>query len=191
MEARVSQVKSDLVKKFSQLIDSYPYVGLVNMENLPAKQLQTMRAKMREKAIVLRMTKRRLIFKAIDASKKKDIGKLKEYTRGMPALIFTKQNPFKIYATLKKNKSSAPAKAGQTAPNDIIVNAGTTSFAPGPIIGELGAIGIKTKVDGGKIAILSDTKVAKEGDEISEKLASMLTRLNILPMEVGLAVTAI
>jgi large subunit ribosomal protein L10 len=42
-----------------------------------------------------------------------------------------------LYKILQKSKSSAPAKAGQTAPNDIYVKAGKTSFAPGPIIGEL------------------------------------------------------
>jgi len=65
----------------------------------------------------------------------------------MPALLFTKENPFKLYNKLQKSKSSAPAKAGQTAPSEIVVPKGPTPFAPGPIIGELGALGIKTAVE--------------------------------------------
>ena len=108
----------------------------------------------------------------------------------MPGLLFSKENPFKLYKKIEKSKSPAPAKAGQTAPKDIIVPAGKTPFAPGPIIGELGSIGIKTGVEAGKIAIKQDSTVAKEGDIIKPKVAEILTRLNILPMEAGLDLTA-
>lgn len=183
--------KKKVVKDIVELIKKYPIIGVVNMENLPTPQLQRMRAQLRGKVELL-MTKRRLMNKAIDQIKdKKNIENIKEKMRGMPALLFTKENPFTLFKTLKQNKSKAPAKAGQTAPSDIIVPAGPTSFAPGPVIGELGALGIKASVEGGKIAIKSDTKVASEGDEISEQLAGMLTRLGIEPMEIGLDLLAV
>lgn len=91
---------------------------------------------------------------------------------------------------MKKNKSNAPAKAGQEAPKDIIVKAGPTSFSPGPIIGQLGKYGIKSGVEGGKLAIKADAVVAKKGDIISADLASILARLGIQPMEIGLDLTA-
>jgi len=183
--------KKKVVKEVVELIKKYPIVGVVNMENLPTPQLQRMRSQLRNKVDLL-MTKRRLMNKAIDQIKDKPgIEKIKEKMRGMPALLFTKENPFTLFKTLKQNKSKAPAKAGQTAPSDIIVPAGPTPFAPGPVIGELGALGIKASVEGGKIAIKSDTKVASEGDEISENLAGMLTRLGIEPMEIGLDLLAV
>jgi len=119
------------------------------------------------------------------------IEELEQHLKGMPALIFTKENPFSLFKTLKKSKSSAPAKAGQTAPSDIKVPKGPTSFAPGPVIGELGALRIKAGVEDGKVAIKEDAIVAKEGEVISDKLAGVLTRLGIQPMEVGLNVTAV
>ena len=109
----------------------------------------------------------------------------------MPALIFTKENPFKLSKIIRKNKSKAPIKPKQVAPSDIVVPAGPTSFAPGPIIGELGAVGIKAGVEAGKIAIKQDAVVAKEGDVVSSELASILTRLGIEPMEIGLNLTAV
>lgn len=183
--------KEETVQSFTKLIDEYPIIGVVDMENLPAKQLQNMRSSMRKKGIVLKMTKQRLIFKAFEKAKKDDVGKLKEYFRGMPAIIFTKENPFTLFKLLKKSQSNAPIKAGQTAPDDIIVPAGPTGFAPGPVIGELGGVGIKSGIVDGKVAIKEDSQVAKEGDVISAKLAGLLSRLGIEPMKIGLNLTAV
>ena len=142
--AHVAEYKKRIVQEIIDLANQYPIIGLVNMENLPAPQLQKMRAQLRDK-IKFAMTKKRLIKLALEQAKnsKKGIEKLEDYFTGMPALIFTKENPFRLYNMLKKNNSPAPAKAGQIAPRDIIVPAGPTSFAPGPIIGELGQIGLK------------------------------------------------
>ena len=188
----VSDLKKKIVKDIEKLIVEYPIIGAVNMENLPAPQLQQMRSNLRG-TVVLTMTKRRLIKIAIESvkGKKKGIEALIPYLRGMPALVFTKENPFKLAKTLNKNKTSAPAKGGQTAPFDIKVPKGPTSFAPGPIIGELAMIGIKSGVESGKVAIKEDSIVVKEGQKISQKVAEILTRLGIEPMEVGLNLTAI
>ncbi|MFC1752369.1 50S ribosomal protein L10 [Thermoproteota archaeon] len=191
-KAHVAQYKKDVVEKLVKLFKEYPIVGALNVESLPAMQFQNMRAKLRDQVIIT-MTKRRLIKIAIDKIKdeKKGIEDIVPYLRGMPALMFTKENPFKIYNVIKKNKSSAPAKAGQIAPKDIVVTAGPTPFAPGPVIGELGAVGIKTAVEDGKIAIKSDSVVVKEGEEIKPNVASILSRLSIKPMEIGLDITGI
>jgi len=151
-----------------------------------------MREKLRGKVDIF-MTKKRLMKIAFDQAKKDKNGieNLGDYFKGMPALVFTRDNPFTLFKILKENKSNAPAKGGQTAPHDIEVKAGGTSFAPGPIIGELGAFGIKTGVEGGKIAIKADKVVCKEGEVISSALAGILTRLGVNPMEVGLDLVGI
>lgn len=190
-KAQAAPYKKEKVDEFAKLIAEYPIVGAVNMENLPARTLQKMREQLRG-TVVLRMTKRRFLTLALaKASKNKPgIEKLEEYLRGMPAMLFTKDNPFTLYKTLKKNKSKAPAKAGQIAPTDIIVHAGPTSFAPGPVIGELGGLGIKAGIVDGKVAIKEDKVVCKEGSTISAALAGMLARLGIEPMEIGLDLVA-
>ena len=117
---------------------------------------------------------------------KKGIEQLEEKLNGIPALLFTKENPFKLFSLIKKNKSKAAAKPGQLAPNDLTIPAGPTSFTPGPIISELGALGLKTKVNDGKIDILEDHVIVKEGEEITQEVASLLQKMNIEPMEIGL-----
>src|SRR3989344_7504682 len=188
----VAQYKKETVKRLVTLMNEYPIVAALNMENMPAKQLQIMKAQLRGKAEII-MTKKRLIRVVIEKVKdsKKGIEQLEPNLKGMPALLFTKENPFKIYMFISKNKSPAPAKSGQEAPKDIIVPAGPTPFAPGPFIGELGALKIKTGVEGGKVVIKQDSIIVKKGEKVSQKASEVLSRLGIQPMEVGLDLVAV
>ncbi len=188
-KAHVAKEKKEVVTRLKKLINDYNVVAAVDVENLPAKQLLNMRTQLRGKAYLL-MSKKRLISIALDEAGKEGLSELKKHLRGMPALLFSNDNPFTLFKLLKKNKSPAPIKAGQTAPKDIVVKAGGTGFAPGPVIGELGAFGIKAGVEGGKVAVKEDKVVAKEGEQVSAKLAALLQRLDIQPMEIGLNLVA-
>lgn len=181
----ISKAKTEQLNKAVKILNDNPIIGIVNMQNLPAKQLQNMKTQLRQK-VTLFMTKKRLIRLALKKANDKGLQDLDGYLKGMPALLATSENPFSLYKIIKKNKSPAPAKAGQTANKDILVKAGPTPFAPGPIIGELGQVGIKAGIDSGKVTIKEDKVVCKDGDVITEQLASILTRLDIMPMEVGL-----
>jgi large subunit ribosomal protein L10 len=187
----VPEAKKEVIKELVSLMEEYPIIGMVDMENMPTPQLQAMREQLRGK-VVIRMSKKRLMKIALEEAKKnkKDIELLEKYMKGMPALIFTKDNPFKLFKILEKNKSNTIAKAGQIAPKDIIVKQGGTPFAPGPIIGELGALGIKAGIEGGKVAIKADKLLVKEGEVINAKAAAILSRLKIEPMEIGLDLSA-
>jgi len=189
--AHVAQYKKNTVNDLVRLFKSYPIIGCLDMENIPAPQLQQMRAQLR-KQVVMTMTKRRLIKIAVDRCKDvKGLEKIKDYLLGMPALLFTKEDPFKLNKTLQKSKSIAPAKAGQTAPKDIVINAGPTPFSPGPVIGELSKLGLKTGVEGNKIVIKENKVIVRKGETIKPDIASVLLRLDIKPMEVGLNLLAV
>jgi len=189
--AHVSDFKKKVVSDIVKLSKEYPIIGIVNMENLPAPQLQAMRADLREK-VTLYMTKKTLMKVAIEKIKadKKGIEELEKHLGGMPALIFTRGSPFRLSSILRKNKTPAPAKSGQTAPSDIIIPKGPTAFPPGPVISELSSVGLQVGVEGGKVAIKKDSVIAKKGEKISQKVAEVLTRLGIKPMEVGLDLMA-
>ena len=186
-----SEQKKKLVQELTNDLDQYPIVGVVNLQHLPAQQLQVMRSMLKAKGVKLSMTRKKLLYLALSQSKKKNLDQLSAKIKGMPALLYTKENPFALNALIVKNKSEAPSKTGQTAPKDIVIKAGPTSFAPGPIISELAAVGIKTKVNAGKLEIIQDVTVAKEGEVISAKLAETLKRLDVKPMEVGLNLVAV
>lgn len=184
-----NKVFADKVKKYA---DEYDIVGVVDVTGLPTPQFQRIRATISKTAKVLIVKKNIIELVLEDLEKSKPgIKQLIENLNGVVGLVFTNDNPFTLYKFIKKNKSSAPAKAGQSAPNDIVVPAGPTSFAPGPIIGELGALKIKAGINAGKVEIKEDAVVAKEGEEISEALAGILSRLGIEPMEVGLNIKSV
>ncbi|MCH8004295.1 MAG: 50S ribosomal protein L10 [Nanoarchaeota archaeon] len=189
--ANVQEYKKKIVNDMTKLMRQYNIVGMVNMEDMPAPQLQSMRSELRGK-VDLFMTKKRLMKIAIEKmkSEKKGIEELEKYFEGMPALIFTNESPFKLSKILKKSKSKAPAKPGQIAPNDIVVNKGPTPFAPGPIISELSSVGLKVGVESGKVAVKEDTVIVKKGEKIKPKVAEILSRLDIKPMEIGLGLVA-
>ncbi len=190
-KAHVSERKKRNVAELTELAKKYNVIALVDMNNLPAPQLQRMRELLRGK-VLIKMTKKtlmRIIFNNL-SNEKKDITKLSNYLEGMPALALTNEDPFKLAKILKENVSSAPAKAGQVAPDDIVVPKGKTNFPPGPIISELSSIGIKAGIEGGKVAVKEDAVVVKKGEIISDKVASVLKRLGIEPMKIGLRIIA-
>jgi large subunit ribosomal protein L10 len=188
----VSETKKKAVADFAKLLKEYPIIGIVNMANLPTKQLQKMRGTLRTKVVLL-MNKRRLMKLAIEKVKadKPGIEKLEPYLGGMPAMLFTKDDPFLLAKVLNANKSNAPIKPGQVAPNDIWVKEGPTPFAPGPVIGELGAAGIKAGIEGGKVKIMKDSMVAAKGTVVKKNIADILTRLSVEPVEIGLDLVAV
>jgi large subunit ribosomal protein L10 len=185
LQAHVQQWKKDIVGSISKQINEYNTVAVINLENLPSRQNQIIRSKIKEDATII-VTRKRLIKLALKKSGKAELKQLETYLRGMPALILTNKNAFELFKVLKDNMSSAPAKAGQIAPEDIWVKAGPTSFAPGPVIGELGAANIVAGIDGGKVVVKKDSLVVKEGDAVPVAAANILARLDIKPMKIGL-----
>lgn len=190
--AHVAEYKKKTVTDFVSLIEKYPIIGVVNMQNLPSAQLQNMRQQLRGK-VELRMTKRRIMKIVLDAVKEKRPGieKLLSFMGGMPALLFTKDNPFSLARALQQNKSKALAKAGQVAPHDIVIEAGKTPFSPGPVISELSQAGLKTGVEDGKVAIKERKTIVAAGEAIKDSIANILAKLNIMPMEIGLDLVAV
>jgi len=189
--AHVSDVKKKDVAKLEKLFLEYPIFGIINAENLPSKQLQQVKSQIKSTVIVT-MVKKRLVKIAIDHLKDKihGIEAMKNNLKGIPIIVFTKDNPFKLYRLLSSRTTSAAAKPGQVAPKDIVISAGPTPFQPGPIIGELGRMGFKTAIEEGKIVIKVDKVLVKEGDTITQSQADVMAKFSMEPMEIGLNLVA-
>jgi len=189
--AHVAEWKKEEVKELKSLIDSHEVVGIVNLLDIPARQLQKMRKSLQGKAII-RMSKKNLMDLAFEDcnNKKENIVDLSNHMDGQPAIVFTDMNPFKLFKILEDSKTAAPAKEGSVPDSDIIVPEGDTGFEPGPLLGELQQVGIPAKIDKGKIVVSKEHIVVKAGEAVSRQVASMLTRLDIHPMEVGIDLQA-
>jgi len=190
---KIPEKKIKEVKNLEKLLSEDVNIGIVDLTNLPSAQFQSLRNKLKNE-LNIRTSKKKLIILALEEIKKskKDIEKLEKYLENaIPALIFTKEDSFKLAKTIKKNKSNLPAKPGQVSPKDIVIPSGPTKFPPGPIIGELGAAGIKAAIESGKVVIKQDVHLVREGDVITQKQADLLAKFGIQPMEIGLNLLAI
>ncbi len=178
--------KEDEVLKLAEIMGEYSAIGILDMHKMPAKQLQMIRNKLRGTAVI-RMSKKSLIKRALEKTgKMKPLGEMFERCDFEPALIATNDNPFKIYKFLKNNRSPAAAKAGDKATKNIVIQQGPTNLPPGPAISTLQKVGLKASVQGGKIAVMQDKVVCKEGEIISNDLVSVFALLKLEPMEIGL-----
>ncbi|MHA2304911.1 MAG: 50S ribosomal protein L10 [Candidatus Hodarchaeales archaeon] len=204
MAVSASRIERDYGKKATQintltsLAEQNSVIGLVDLSGISSKALQGIRRLLRaggEVEATIKVAKnaiKTIAFENISStSNKKDIQKIIPYISGSCAVLFSNANPFKLQQFLNQNQVPAPAKTGQVSPVDVFVPEGTTNLDPGPIISELGSIGLQTRIEKGKIRITKTAKVLSVGDTVSESHSAVLSRLGIQPFKVGLKLSIV
>jgi large subunit ribosomal protein L10 len=184
-------LKADKVKEIKELLSKYNSVGIASLEKVRSAQLQKLRKKLEENAC-FRVVKNSLITRAVSETENRaGIEKLEEYLTGPNLYLFTNLNPFKLVLLLEKSRVKATARAGDLAAFDVTVPAGNTGLPPGPIISQFTAVGLRTRIESGSVYVSKDTMVVKKGETISAQLATLLAKLGIKPVEVGLSLKVI
>jgi large subunit ribosomal protein L10 len=178
--------KRQQVEAIKEKTGEYTLVGLVDVYGIPAAQLQQIRRNLRGIAVI-KMARNTLMHHSFDELGG-DFENVRKYITGNTALIYSNENPFRLYKLLEQNKTKMAAKAGQAAPEDIVVAKGPTTFKPGPIVGELQQAGIPAAIQGGKVQIKETKTVVKKGGVINAKQADVLAKLGVKPMDVGLVI---
>jgi large subunit ribosomal protein L10 len=191
MMAHVAKWKETRVENLTELLLANPVIGVIDIEGIPASQLQQIRKNLPagSKFVVAKNTLIKLALKKA-SKKKKNINELVSSLDGQRGLIASDINPFRLFQAMEGTKIKAPARGGEAAPYDIEIKEGETSFKPGPIVGELQKAGFPAAIERGKVVIKKDKLLVKEGDRIPRNVAQMLTRLEIYPMTVGLSLKA-
>ncbi|MFH1521377.1 MAG: 50S ribosomal protein L10, partial [archaeon] len=183
-KVHVSEVKKRRVKDLAEQMKRKT-IMIISIKSLPSAQFQDIKKKLRSRAKI-QVVKKSLINFALDYSSIKELNDLIPYVEDSTAILFSDEDAFVVSGILADEKSPSKAKAGQIAPCDIEVKAGPTELIPGPDISALSAVGLAPKVEAGKIAIMQDKVIVKEGEIISEKIASIMAKLGIIPFEVGI-----
>ena len=182
----VSTTKLQEVEKIMALVKDFKVIGLAKLDKVPAKALHNLRDTLRGD-VIIRMSKKKLIQKAFKESKKKNLTELADNIFGITAMLFTDMNPIKLAQFLESKAVKGPAKPGDLAPGDIIVKAGDTKIAPGPIISELSQnLRVQTLIKNGTIHIREDKVTHTAGELIDAKQALLLGRLGLEPMTIKL-----
>ena len=174
-KAQMYQLLQDLPKK-------YNVTALVRMEKVRASQLLPLRKKLLGEVEIISI-KDKVVQKSLEKLDIPGIEKMKEKLTGQCLFMFTNMSPFRLNVLLGKNKVLLNARGGDIASIDVIVPPKKTSIAPGPMLTEFKENKIPTKIDQGTIWILKETTPVKKGEPISTKLAALLGKLDIKPIE--------
>lgn len=191
MSRQVATQKAAEVEGIKKLLSGYKALGVANLQKVRSAQLQEMKRKLKDSANV-HVIKNTLMRRAIaECRDKPGLEKVEALLNGPNIFLFTNLNPFKLSLLLEKGRVKTTAKAGDVAAMDVIVPAGNTGLPPGPIISQLGSVGLPTRIESGSVWVNRDTLVAKRGDVIDARLAGVLSKLGIKPVEVGLLLKAV
>jgi len=188
-KAFVADWKRKEVSAIQEFIQSSDVVGLVDVTGIGAKQMLTMRSSLRDLGVRLRMSRNRLLKLALaNASKnKKGMEQIVDaFEPRQIALLSSTAGPFKVFQMLMESQTQAPAKGGEIASYDIIIEKGPTAFPAGPIVGEFQNAGFPAAIEKGKITIRKKHTAVAEGDVISAEVAAAITKLEIYPITVGM-----
>jgi large subunit ribosomal protein L10 len=183
---QVLQQKLSEVEEIVQLIKQHKIIGIANLQKVRSAQLQEFKKNLADK-VYMRVVKNTIMKISIEnCTEKAELKKLEEYLTGSNVFMFTDLNPFRLTLLLERGKVRTTAKSGDIAAFDVIVPAGNTGQPPGPIISQLNAVGLPTRIEAGSVWVNKDTLVVRRGETISERLASILSKLGIKPVEAGL-----
>jgi len=184
---KILQKKINEVKEIATIVEKYNVIGIASLQKVRGNQLQEFRRKLEKKAYI-KVLKNTILRKAIEKCDKSKLNNLLEHLTGANVFLFTDLSPFELALILEKGKIITTAKSGDIAAFDVVVPEGNTGQPPGPVISQLNAVGLPTRIESGSVWVSKDTLVIKRGETIAESLASILSKLGIKSVEAGLAI---
>ena len=178
--------KVQMYQQLTELPKKYKVVSIIQMNKVRSTQILPLRKTLKGEVEFV-CVKDKVAAKALESVDIPGIKDIISDLKGQLMFIFTNMSPFKLNVLLAKNKIMMAARGGDIASIDIVVAAKNTGIAPGPMLTEFKEAGIPTKIDQGTIWIAKDSTPVKKGEAINEKLASILGKLDIKPVEAGIS----
>ena len=181
--------KAQMYQQMQELPKKYNVIALVRMEKVRASQLLPLRKKLQGEVEIFSV-KDKVARLALEKAGVTGIDKFVEKLEGQCLFMFTNMSPFKLNVLLGKNKVMLFARGGDNASMDVVIPPKNTGIAPGPMLTDFKENNIPTKIDQGTIWIMKETVPVKKGEPISEKLAGLLTKLDIKAIEAGIVLNS-
>ena len=178
--------KAQMYQQLTELPKKYKVLALIKMEKVRSSQILPLRKILKDDVEFVSI-KDKVAQKALESLDVPGIKEIAKELTGQCMFMFTNMSPFKLNVLLAKNKIMMGARGGDIASIDVVVPAANTGIAPGPMLTEFKEAGIPTKIDQGTIWIAKDSTPVLKGEAINEKLASILGKLDIKPVEAGIA----
>ena len=182
----IMEEKQTEIESIKELLSEYKSIGVADLQKVRATQLQELKKHLAGK-VYMKVMKNTLIRLALENMENPKIKQLEQYLEGSNVYLFTNINPFKLSLLLEKGRVKTTAKSGDIAAMDVVIPAGNTGQPPGPIISQLNSVGLPTRIESGSVWVSKDTLVVRKGEEINERLASVLSKLGVKAVEAGLS----
>ncbi len=187
---QVLQQKSSEVEEIVDVLKDCKSIGIASLQKVRASQLQELKKSMKGQ-VTFRVLKNTLVKLALEEMKKQELKPLEDYLEGPNVFLFTELNPFKLALLLEKGKIKTFAKANDIAAMDVVIPQSNTGQPPGPVISQLNAVGLPTRIENGSVWVSKDTLVVRRGEPINERLAGVLSKLGIKAVELGISMRAV
>lgn len=184
-----SPKKTQMYQQLQSLPKKYRVLALVKLDKVRGAQILPLRKTLKDDVLFVNI-KDRVAKKALQGLDMPGIAGIAKELVGQCMLMFTDMSPFRLNMLLGKNKIMMAARGGDTSSMDVVVPEMNTGIAPGPMLTEFKEAGIPTKIDQGTIWISKDTTPVHKGEVINDKLASILGKLDIKPVEAGISLYA-
>lgn len=178
--------KIKIVNEICEIFKNYHTIGFVDFYKLPTKEYKEMKRQIKD--IKIKFFKKNLIIKALEKLNKNDLIK---YLPNQVGILYSNRDVFEIYKEIKKLVTYRFAKEGDIAEEDIVVKPMVTNIPAGPSIAEFQKLKFEVGVEGGKIVIKNEKKVASKGEKISNQIASILQKLGIKPIKIKIKITTL
>jgi len=181
--------KTQMYQQLQELPKKYKVLAIIKMNKVRSTQILPLRKTLKDQVEFVSI-KDKVAQKALETLDIPGIKDMVGELTGQCMFMFTNMSPFKLNVLLAKNRIMMAARGGDIASIDILVPAKNTGIAPGPMLTEFKEAGIPTKIDQGTIWIAKDSTPVLKGGIINDKLASLLGKLDIKPVEAGISLYA-
>jgi len=185
----VTANKLALGVKLAELIQSYPTILSVTVDNVGSRQFAEIRKSLRGKAHIMKGKNtmvRTIVRNLIAETGREEYQKIVDLANDNCAFVFCIAPVAEVRAIVLENIVPAPARAGVIAPISVTIPAGPTILEPSQTA-FFGALGIGTKIVKAKIEIISDVHLIKAGDKVGPSEATLLQKMDIRPFTYGFA----
>lgn len=183
VKKRPKDKKDKLIDEVRDATSKFKNLFLLSIENERNAFIQEVRKKFRPGRLICAKNKvMQLALGTKPSSECQDnIHKLAEMITGQCGLLFTDKGPSDVQSFLAEYRPIDYARSGATATETVILPRGEDALAhlPHSIEHHLRQLGMPTQLRDGKIHLLGDHTVCKEGQELSADAAQVLKLLDM------------
>jgi mRNA turnover protein 4 len=186
--------KDTAIEDIREACEAFPRIYLVSIENERNAFIQEVRKALRPGKLVMAKNKvMQVALGTAPATECQDgVHKMAVKISGQCGLLFTDKPPADVQSVLAEFRPSDYARSGCVATATVVLPKGvdTLSKMPHSIESHLRHLGMPTQLLDGKIHLLGDHTVCKEGQELSADAAQVLKIMEIKQAEFKMDVMA-